>query len=326
MNYERLLVLVCIATFAAGATLAALLLAALRGRILLALADRPPRIRARLLLALRTAPFVLGMVMTLSVALAFVRYEPRNTTEEPGAVLLSMAVWTLGLVGLAGWRLAAAAWRTAQCHRLIGRHGGRIDMAGFPLPVWRIRARFPVAAVSGVLCPRLILSSRILDECSPDELRTVLRHELAHIRRRDNLARAGLIALPDVLALMRAGNEIVRQWHEAVEEAADDDSVSADEGARLALAGTLVRVGRMATEKPPSWMPALALFDTRRGDNLEKRVRRLLEPETQADQRGSRRRAVALVFGVLVAAAGAWVATGPRPLHDLMEWAVRSLP
>jgi predicted oxidoreductase len=152
---------------------------------------------------------------------------------------------------------------------------------------------------------------------------TVLRHEQAHLLRHDNLTRAGLIALPDLLAFTQIGREISSHWHKAVEEAADDDAVRADTSARLALADTLVRVGRMAGEKPPSWMPALALFD---GDSLERRVRRLLDPEPLAASVTPLRSAGAALAGLAATVAVAGFAIGSRPLHDVMEWAVRNLP
>ncbi len=322
MHYERLLVLVSVAAFAISATLASLTLAAFGARILRAVETHPPRRRARLLVAIRLVPCLLGLLATVVVASTFIRYEPRDTTEEPGLVLLMLAGCALSVILAAAVRLTAAAWRTGKCHRLVDRHGQRIEVAGFPLPVWSIAARFPVAAASGVLRPRLILSSRILEECSADELLTVLRHELSHLRRHDNLIRAAWIALPDVFAFTRTGRELSNRWHEAVEEAADDDAVRADDGARLAFADTLVRVGRMAGEKPPAWMPVLALFD---GDSLEKRVRRLLEPETTAVARTSSRLGGAVLVGMMLAIAAGAVA-GSRPLHDAMEWAVRNLP
>lgn len=79
----------------------------------------------------------------------------------------------------------------------------------------------------------------------------------------------------------------------------------------------------MASEAPPVWMPALALFD---GENLERRVRRLLQDEAFAPPRRPSRRAAAAALGMFVAVAALWAAAGPRPLHDLLEWAVRNLP
>ena len=322
MNYERLLILVCVAALSAASALAVLILLPVHARLQGALARRTPALRARLILALWTAPFVVGIATTVGIAFAFIRYEPRHTTEEAGAVLLALAGWTLLLALLGVCRLGASAWQTFRCHRLVTRCGCRVDVPGFPLPVWRVSAGFPVAAVSGVLNPRLILSGRVLDECPHEELLTILRHEGAHIRRRDNLVRACLLAVPDPFRLLKGTVSFERQWHDAVEEAADDEAVAGNEKARLTLASALVRVGRMATERPPVWMPALALYH---GDSLERRVWRLLDPPP-SPRIEPRQRATGAAICLLTAGVAAWAATGPRTLHTLLEWAVRNLP
>lgn len=323
MNYERLLVLVCVAALSAGSTLAALILLPVQAGLQRAFARRRSKMRARLVVALWAAPLVTGIFTAIGVGFAFLRHEPRQTTEQAGAVLLAVAGWTMVLALLAAWRLSAAAWQTSRCHRLVGRYGRRIDVPEFPLPVWRISVGFPVAAVSGVLNPRLILSTRVLDECSRDELLTILRHERAHIRRRDNLVRACLLALPDLFRVLKRSERFEKQWHDAVEEAADDEAVAGEAEARVTLAAALVRVGRMATERPPAWMPALALFH---GDDLERRVCRLLDPQAPPTRLEPRQRVTGAALCLLTVGTVAWVTTGPRALYTLLEWAVRNLP
>ncbi len=320
-NYQQLLILVCLAAMTAGLVAGTAITwrvhAALRGW----LTHAPARERAQLLLALRSVPAATAVIAACGVALTFVRHEPAETTEAAGLTLMSIAACTLVLGSVALRRVTGSAWRTYQCHRLLRRHGQRIDVPGFPLPAWRIGANFPVAAVSGVLRPRLILSSPILDHCTADELAVIVRHEEAHARRRDNLCRACLLAMPDLISLL-GGDAISNTWQRAVEEAADDEAVRSDGQARITLAGALVRVGRMASTPPPSWMPALALYD---GDNLESRVRRLLTPVPPT---ATVRLGAPGAVGIAVATASlvAWAAMGPRPLHGLMEWAVRYLP
>jgi beta-lactamase regulating signal transducer with metallopeptidase domain len=323
VNYEQLLIVVSIGSVFAGGAIGAIALMSLRTMLLRAIARRRGRVRARLLLASRLVPLATGSIAALGLGIAFLRYEPHNTSEEPGVLLWLTAGTTLVLMLMAVRRVAASAWQTRQRHRLLNRCGVRIVVPRFPIPVWRVHTDFPVAAVSGVFRPRLILSSRVLDECSPEELVVVLRHERAHVRGRHNLLRGCLLGLPDVLSLTPDAGGLARAWYDAVEEAADDDAVGNDTEARLTLADALVRVARMATAPPPPWMPALALFD---GDNLDARVRRLVEPESPALARPTRQRVVGVAIGALLAATAVWAASGPRPLHDLIEWAVRNLP
>ena len=270
-------------------------------------------------MAMRFLPSGVGLTATLGFGLAFARYEPRNTLEHAGAALLLLAATAAVLVSIAGWRLVRSLWRTARCHRLVRLLGQRISPMDFPLPAWRVPADFPVAAVSGVLNPRLILSSRILDECPREELAAVLRHEAAHARRRDNLVRMALLACPDPFGTGR--HDVLDEWHHAVEEAADEEASGSDGAARAVLAAALVRVSRMSLANRPSWMPALALYD---GFALEGRVRRLLQPDTARND--APRCRVVGIAGALLIATGLWMATGPRLLHALTEWGIRNLP
>lgn len=272
-------------------------------------------------MAVRLLPSLTAIVAAAGGAVAFARYEPRHTSEHTGLVLMLMPSMAFALAVPAVWRVGRSCWHTARAHRLTRRLGQRMQIPDFPLPVFRVAVDFPLAAVSGVLKPRLILSSRIIDECPPNELSLVLRHEAAHARSRDNLARVCLLGCPDVLSVCRTGAQILSEWHQAVEEAADEDAAGESTTERLALASALVRVGRMSSDPRPSWMPALALYD---GHPLDHRVRRLLVNDS--DQQRPPRRAALNIAGAVMIAAAFWVATGPRLLHALMEWGVRNLP
>jgi peptidase M48-like protein len=319
LNYPLLVVLVCISVFTLICTAVSCLLASMHPWIRRAFAHRPARERARRWMTIRFLPTAAGLASTVGFGLAFARHEPRDTFEQAGVVLLLLAATAAVLVSTAAWRVVRSLWRTARCHRLVRLLGERIDVPGFPLPTWRVPVDFPVAAVSGIVKPRLILSSRILDECPRDELAAVLRHEAAHASRHDNLVRMSLLACPDAVGI--GGHAVLAEWHRAVEEAADEEATRSDSSARLALAAALVRVSRMSAVSRPSWMPALALYD---GSTLEGRVRRLLQPDANRnDASGSR---VLKIAGALMIAAAVWVATGPRLLHALIEWGIRNLP
>jgi beta-lactamase regulating signal transducer with metallopeptidase domain len=321
-HYHQLLILVCLATLAVGSVLGGAIAARLHMMLRRWLTGVPPRERARLLLVFTAAPAVGGVLGVSAIVLTFAQHEPRETTETAGLVLMLLAALGSVLVFAAVLRIAHGARQTYKRHRLVDRCGRRIDVPDFPLPAWRIDTRFPVVALSGVIRPRLILSARILDECTAEELTVIARHEESHARRRDNLVRAWLLALPDVFSLFDRESAISRHWHRSVEEAADEEAVRSDPRAAIALAGALLRVGRMATSSPPTWMPVLALYD---GDNLEGRVRRLLArpPGTAAGPRPIASLGICLIAAT---AAGVLSVTGTRPLHEVMEWAVRHLP
>ena len=217
LTYERLFVLVSLCVFTLTGTAVCIVLTWAWPWIQRTGARHHPRSRARFLMAVRLLPSLTAIVAAAGGAVAFARYEPRHTSEHTGLVLMLTASMAFALAVPAVWRVGRSCWHTARAHRLTRRLGQRMHIPDFPLPVCRVAVDFPLAAVSGVLKPRLILSSRIIDECPPNELSIVLRHEAAHARYRDNLARMCLLACPDVLSVMPTGAQILFEWHQAAE-------------------------------------------------------------------------------------------------------------
>jgi Zn-dependent protease with chaperone function len=86
---------------------------------------------------------------------------------------------------------------------------------------------------------------------TPKELQTALQHELAHVRRRDNLKKLllRLVAFPGMSGLETA-------WLEATEMAADDAAVSSI-GEALDLAAALIKLSRVSSERPAELTAAL---------------------------------------------------------------------
>jgi beta-lactamase regulating signal transducer with metallopeptidase domain len=256
----------------------------------------------------------------------FAAYEPATTTERVGILITALAVSAVWLALLVGRNTVRASLKTAAFTRLT-RHcraaSGRFTAARLDQTAGRIcviESSYPVAALSGFFRPRVVLSDRVIRECEPDELEAILAHETAHVDRADNLARALMLSLPDVLAWLPSGRAIETAWSAAAEEAADDEAAGDAPEKRAALAAALVRVAGMAPAAPPEWMPALAFF---RGEDLDRRVRRLLEPEPAAG------RSVRALEPALVASAAAALvlcaSQGPA-LHGAIEWAIRFLP
>lgn len=319
-SFYILLILIPAAAFAVAALLAAAAVSAAwplvreRGR------EGAASSRARLIGTLRLAPVATGALVALILTAAFIRFEPRDTTEAPGLLLSFSAAATLIMVIAAFARVARAVRSGVACMRLV-RLGGQRLVRDDGTPLWVLDTHYPVAAVTGIFRTRLLLSTRVIRECTAGELDAIVNHERAHVRRRDNLVRAAMRYLPDPLAFLNAGRDMERAWAAAAEEAADDVAAGSTGERRALLASALVRVARMANGPVPDWMPGLAFYE---GTNLEKRVRRLVEGGSLSDR--LRLRSVVLLVALFAGSAVALTAPVARPLHAWMEVAVQLAP
>lgn len=318
MQYERLLVLVVLASYAVASTAFGLLLVLLwQTKLGIILRQQPG---SRLLACVRLIPTLAGGAAAAAAAAAFVLHEPRGTTEAPSALLLLAATVGATLLAASTTRLLLAGWRTFRFIRGVEGSGVPIHLEGVKFPAWQIELAFPLIAVTGVLRPRLVIATDLLDHVPHDELEVMVRHELAHVRRGDNLQSILLACLPDLLTWTRTGRTMRRAWHEAAEQAADELASSGLVATRLCLASALVRVAKRAGSRPaPPW-PVLAIYG---GESMERRVRRLLDDP--APSTGSQRASWLwpLAVASLVTASGLALPSLLR-LHSWMEWLVNA--
>jgi beta-lactamase regulating signal transducer with metallopeptidase domain len=100
------------------------------------------------------------------------------------------------------------------------------------------------------------------------ELKSALRHEFVHVRRRDNLRKLifRLIAFPGMAELEAA-------WCEATEMAADDGAVSSSSEA-LDLAGAVIKLSRFTTTEPTLELTTALAYTT--AESVSARVERLM--------------------------------------------------
>lgn len=310
MSFDARLVVVVLASFAAVSLLATALvpLALRRARGL------APDGRAAALLFARLVPAALGTVASLLVLAAYLRFEPRD--EEPTGILIrALAALALLLITGSIARWAVMTWRTRTTIARWMRSARPTTLAGLDIPVSVVDSAFPIVAVVGAFKPRLIVARSVIDACPAPELDAVLAHERHHVARRDNLKRAVLAAVPDLLAWLPASNRIADRWREASEDAADDAAGRA--GGRLGLASALVRVARLAP--PEAALSRSSVSMLLPADGIERRVRRLLAPAA-AQPRPRLRIGPALIAGV----AGAPFGLGA--VQRVIEIAVTHLP
>jgi len=195
-----------------------------------------------------------------------------------------------------------------------------IELEGLNVPAFAVDSAFPVVAVVGMIRPQVIIARSVLAACPADELRAILSHEQQHLARRDNLRRAVLTWLPDVLSFLPAGSALIAMWHDATEAVADDAASELGPTGRVSLAAALLRVARLAPAgSPVISLPASALY---RGEDIAERVHRLLAPQSPAiDTSLSGWRRTAMSAGLIVGGGMALHA-----MHEIVEAAVSFLP
>lgn len=312
MTFDARLVVVGLATFTAM-SLAATPLVPLALRRARGLA---PDGRAGALLFARLLPVSVGALAALLATAAYLRFEPRD--EEPtGLLIQALAAMALLLVSGSLVRWAAMAWRTRRTVAQWMRSARPLTLEGVGIPASVIDSAFPVVAVVGAFRPRLIVARSVLDACPAPELDAVLAHERHHVARRDNLRRAVLAAVPDLLSWFPLSTRIADGWREASEDAADDAAERTGAAGRLGLASALVRVARLAP--PDAAVPAGPVSMLLAADCLERRVRRLLAPAAAAPT--TRR-----LFGPVLLAGAACAPFGLGAVQRVIEIAVTHLP
>jgi len=297
-------------------------------------AHRSAAVRARLLFALRVSPPALAAALVFALLLpAYLLYEPHDTGERVGAKLLLLAAVSAAGVLLACWRVART-WLATR--RLVGdwmRHAEPFTAEGASVPAYRIRHRFPVIAVIGVLRPRLFIATQIFDALTPGELASALAHERGHVEARDNLKRAVLQAGQDaLLVLAPLGRSLRREWQRESELAADEFAASAGPAAALDLASTIVKISRLIPAGATPTLPAGAHLLGEADDGLSQRVRALLRlassPEHARASKSLRARRPLLVALGLCLCAAAPLLAHPEVLkatHDAIERIVEHL-
>lgn len=283
----------------------------------------PPRGSA-LLFVLRLLPAACGFFLALAlVAPAYLKHEPRGTTEPLGRGLLLLVAGAALFLGLALQR-GLRAWAVTRRLSREWRAGGRpVALPGVALPAFVIEHRFPVVAVVGLRRPALFVARQVLERLTPAELRAVAQHEAGHIAFHDNLRMTLMRCAPDWLSLTSNGERLCAAFGVAVENEADDHAAR-DPQTALDLAGALVSVARLV---PPGLRLTLPVSTFHDGDELEPRVTRLLaRAEGRAPLPDPPAWGAALAAAALVALLQAvWSPHALQAVHEVAELGVRLL-
>ena len=196
------------------------------------------------LFAVQLTPFTLAAfaVSAFSVP-AFLRFEPRQTQEVFGAPVLVLG-------GLSFVLLAATVWRTGSSILEVSRltrdweQNATARRSSSHFYIVETAADAPPLAVAGLFHPTLYISSSLTRVLNRQELEGAIAHEIAHVRRRDNLKKLVLR-----LCCIPAPNPIEQQWLASLEVTADSEAVRSRQQA-LDLASALVKAARLSTASP----------------------------------------------------------------------------
>jgi Zn-dependent protease with chaperone function len=115
-------------------------------------------------------------------------------------------------------------------------------IGGHRLPdIWVSNIEAPLAFTTGLLFPRIYITSTLLELLSHDEIMAVLCHEWAHVLRRDNLWNWLVRLLRDVVWFLPGGHIAWRQMVASQDEACDALAATMTRQP-LALARALVKI------------------------------------------------------------------------------------
>ncbi|MBC7819310.1 MAG: M48 family metalloprotease, partial [Planctomycetaceae bacterium] len=203
------------------------------------------------------------------------RFAPQLTTTYlcgVGLMLLRLAI------GLWGGRRLRRRTKPVTDNSLLSALQRQADALGMKLrPVLAYCERVTVPTVVGVLKPMILLPITLASGLSPEQIESVLAHELAHLRRCDHLVNLLQRVIESLLFFHPAVWWVSHRVREEREHCCDDLVVAC--GAMpLDYAKSLLRVAELSrTSKLRRSIAAVSLLAT--GDkpsNLRQRIARLL--------------------------------------------------
>ncbi|MXW17483.1 MAG: M56 family metallopeptidase [Gemmatimonadetes bacterium] len=225
--------------------------------------------------------------------------------------------WLLGTIGLLGWSmvrttrfrrvLAKASTRAAaQIQHEAAAIGRRLGLARVPEVLTADARVTPLVWWNGGKV-RVLIPAWILTDLTRDELRAILAHELAHVRRRDHLVRWLEWFACSVFWWNPVAWWARRQLRIAEESCCDRLALEVAGSSPRSYANALLRVVAKASRSPGFHppLPATAADGAGRTETLERRLRMIVSTDIRSPARRRVRAATwmavlfALPFGLV---------------------------
>jgi beta-lactamase regulating signal transducer with metallopeptidase domain len=215
---------------------------------------------------------------------------------------ITFAWLALGLAGAERLRRRGARVSDGEMLRLCRRLALELGVARDVAIAVRDHLAAPV--LLGVARPMILLPAAALAGWSPDQLEMVLLHELAHVRRWDNLVNL-IQRLVESALFFHPAVWIVSGWVRREREHCCDGIVVARTGRARAYALTLLALADHGSDPAPRVALAIA------ANNLVARVRRILNLHREGHAMKLPRGLLALAAAILIFPAG-WTITHAR--------------
>ncbi len=152
---------------------------------------------ATILFGLRILPLVASLIITFALVLpSFQLMEPLPTHEGMGAIPLALGICALLLIACGFCRAIAAQTRTTRAVTCWLEGARPLQVNANSTVTFQSRQESPPLSVVGVRHPIVLVSESTVTLLTPDELRMALKHELEHMKSRDNLKRLILLFVP----------------------------------------------------------------------------------------------------------------------------------
>jgi len=262
-------------------------------------------------------PLCASAVATLAITVpSFILLEPRHSNEWVGVAPSLLTICCLALFGFGLKTALNAQKRTARLVSLWLDGAKALEPCSC-MPVFLTGKNAPTLTVVGLRDSKVLVSEHAMAVLAPEELGIALRHEMAHVRSRDNLKKLLLqfSIFPGMKGLDQA-------WSQAAEVAADDEAAGSLRDA-LDLAAALVKLSRCPQAQPSAEL-ASALFHSS-AECLRVRVQRLFTWD-ESHRRAQTRSYWWIAIPALGALLSGLVFTYPSILvhaHMLTEWLVQ---
>lgn len=270
--------------------------------------------RADGLFILRIFPFVSAIFVTAALAVpSFLIFEPRSIREQLGAIPIGLAISGLAFIMFGLGRSIAAVTRTSRIIHSWTHNAQRLESETSVL-ILQDAEDAPAMTAAGIFHPKVLLSRAAASMLTANELRAALRHEFAHLRRRDNFRKLLLQYAP-----FPGVRDLEAAWLEAAEMAADDRAVE-NPGEALDLASALIKLSRVIPLNPPPELTAALIHSP--ASLVEARVRRLVAWKERPPSRRSALRC-GMSAGVVALSLFFFYGNLLVHVHAATEWLLR---